>query len=66
VDRPTEAVTFLVRVVAPHFVAGLVIDARTERCVDAAPILAWCVGRASLELRQYFDSKGWNTERLEE
>lgn len=47
----------LVRVVAPHFVAGLVMDGDT--CTDAAPILRWAVGKQRAFLSEYFRRKGW-------
>lgn len=47
----------LVRVSAPHFVAGLVTDG--ERCTVAAPIMKWAVGKTEDELRSYFTRKGW-------
>lgn len=53
-DRPDET---LVRVEAPHFCAALII--RDDRCVHAAPILAWAVGLDSDALRQYFARKQW-------
>ena len=49
----------LVRVVAPHFVAGLEIDPVTARAVRAAPILRWVIGKHENELRDYFQRKGW-------
>jgi hypothetical protein len=56
-DAPEVKRTVLVRVVAPHFVAGLVMDG--DRCVEAAPILAWCVGKDAPELRAYFFRRDW-------
>lgn len=47
----------LVRVVAPHFVAGFEMD--NGRCVRAAPILGWCVGRTTHVLRAYFARRKW-------
>lgn len=47
----------LVRVVAPHFVAGLIMTA--GRCTEAAPILKYAIGKERDELRRYFTSKGW-------
>lgn len=47
----------LVRIVAPHFVAGLVCDG--DVCTEAAPILRWAVGKDRAELRAYFARKGW-------
>lgn len=48
----------LVRVVAPHFVAGLIVDG--DRCVEAAPILRWAVGKRRAELRAYFKRRRWS------
>lgn len=53
--KPT---TTLVRVVAPHFVAGLIIG-RNERCTEAAPILNWAINKSRSELQSYFARKGW-------
>jgi hypothetical protein len=47
----------LVRVVAPHFVAAFVMV--NGRCTEAAPILAWAIGRDADELRRYFLRKKW-------
>jgi len=47
----------LVRVVAPHFVAGLIMNG--DLCGQAAPILRWAVGKSRAELRAYFERKGW-------
>jgi hypothetical protein len=52
----------LVRVVAPHFVAGLVMDRAV--CVEAAPILAWAIGKSADDLSQYFRRKGWRASIL--
>jgi hypothetical protein len=49
----------LVRVVAPHFVAGLIVDPDTDRVVYAAPILAWAKGMHRDGLRQSFIRRGW-------
>lgn len=49
----------LVRVVAPHFVAGLEVDGE-GRCILAAPILRWCEGKTRDELRAYFARRGWD------
>jgi hypothetical protein len=47
----------LVRVVAPHFVAGIVMAG--DVCTAAAPILRWAVGKTRGELRAYFARRGW-------
>lgn len=52
-----ELPTKLVRVVAPHFVAGM--DVANGKCVEAAPILRWAKGKTEDELRAYFKRKGW-------
>jgi hypothetical protein len=54
-------VTTLVRVVAPHFVAGIEVESQSDDsvCTDAAPILAWCKGKTNRELRAYFVRKNW-------
>ena len=54
----------LVRVVAPHLVAGLIIG-DDGRCDTAAPILGWAVGKNSDELRSYFKRKGWKASVIE-
>jgi hypothetical protein len=47
----------LVRVVAPHFVAGAVFDRGV--CIRAAPIIKYCIGKTDDWCRHYFKSKGW-------
>jgi hypothetical protein len=46
----------LVQVTTPPgpraFTAGLVFEG--DRCIDAAPILKWCVGRSRDDLRRRF------------
>ena len=52
----------LVRVVAPHFVAGIV--ARDGVVIDAAPILSWSIGKTQNYLTKYFNKKGWTYESV--
>lgn len=52
----------LVRVVAPHFVAGLIMAG--NRCTEAAPILKWAIGKDRAELRAYFARKSWRASIL--
>jgi hypothetical protein len=52
----------LVRVVAPHFVAGLVLE--DDRCTEAAPILAWAIHWRRDALRAYFRRKHWRATIL--
>jgi hypothetical protein len=49
----------LVRVIAPHFAAGIVYNETTDRCTEAAPILHWCVGLSGDELRAEVAKRGW-------
>lgn len=53
----TPSTEYLVRVEAPHFVAGFVM--RSDIVREAAPILAWTIGKPRDELRIYFKRKGW-------
>lgn len=46
----------LVRIVAPHFVAGFETDGVVRR---AAPILAYMVGWTDERARSYIAKKGW-------
>jgi len=58
----------ILRVTAPHFVAGAVWKKEdgTWCCVLAAPILRWMVGMCSEAAKQYLEKKskerGWTTE----
>ena len=47
----------LVRVEAPHFVAGLYIE--DDVCFAAAPILSGAVGRSAAYLRDVFMMREW-------
>lgn len=51
----------LVRVVAPHFVAGFLTDGVVRR---AAPILKYMVGWDDAKVRAYIARKGWKASRL--
>lgn len=57
----TPPAIYWVRVRAPHFVAALKIE--NERCVSAAPILSWAVGKTADELRGYFKLRDWVATR---
>lgn len=52
----------LVRVVAPHFTAGLVFEGK--RVVEAAPILRWTMRHDADWLAAYFKRKGWEAKRV--
>lgn len=50
----------LVRVVAPHFVAGLMMH--RDRCVQAAPILRWAERKPWYQIKQYLERRRWEYE----
>ena len=52
----------LYRIVAPHFVAGIIV--RNDRVWRTAPILKWMWGKKFSELHSYFNRKRWTYERL--
>lgn len=52
----------LIRIEAPHLCAGIIMS--NDRCVSAAPILGWTVGRDTASLRAYFAAKGWKASIL--
>lgn len=58
---PTQA--YVARVVAPHFVAGIVID--QGEVVYAAPILKWMVGMRGREVATHCARKSWEVRRVE-
>ncbi len=51
----------LLRITAPHFVAGAEFDGR---CVRAAPILRWMLGLSLTSVLQYCERKGWQADVL--
>lgn len=51
------------RVEAPHFVAGIKFNG--QKCVDAAPILSWCLGGSKGRILNIFKSKGYKVEELD-
>lgn len=52
-----QVTPLLVRVEAPHFIAALEIE--NGRCVRAAPVLAFCLGKDARVLRAYFHHRNW-------
>lgn len=55
-DRPPLT---LVRITAPHFVAGLIYDPETDRVTMAAPILRYMMGWSRDMVADYCKSKDW-------
>lgn len=49
----------LIRVVAPHFVAGFETNDVVQR---AAPILKYLIGKTDNDARTYIENKGWHWE----
>ena len=56
--------TTLVRISAPHFVAGIV--ARDGRVVLAAPIVYYMVGWDGRRVADYCAAKNWTWERVDD
>lgn len=54
------------RIIAPHFIAGLVIDPKTHRVFFTAPILAWALGKTDAEVLSYFRRKRYKVQRIDE
>jgi hypothetical protein len=52
----------LIRIVARHFVAGLV--AKDGKVVEAAPILRYMIGWTGKKVADYCAKKGWSWERV--
>jgi hypothetical protein len=52
----------LLRVTADHFVAGA--EWQGKRCVRAAPILQWMVGKDPQRVRAWLISRGYTWEWL--
>lgn len=52
----------LLRVEAPHFVAGAIWagDGAEARCVRCAPILRWMKGKRPIDVKQYLLRKGYS------
>jgi hypothetical protein len=54
----------LVRVEAPHFVAGLIV--KNQRVVATAPILAWARGMGVVALEASIKRKRWDWQVLDD
>ena len=54
------------RVEAPHFVAGAIFERAPDgwRCVEAAPILRWMLGKDGPAIGHYLQRRGWPYEWL--
>ena len=52
----------LIRVVAPHFVAGFITDGSVNH---SAPILHYMVGWSDEKAREYIQKKGWKASVVE-
>ena len=50
----------LIRITAPHFVAGLVWCSKTDRVTEAAPITHYMKGWSRQRVRDYCAGKGWS------
>lgn len=61
---PTETPLTLVRVVAPHFVAGLVYDPDADRVTMTANILRYMKGWSRERVVEYCKSKEWKASTI--
>jgi hypothetical protein len=52
----------LVRIDAPHFVAGILIE--NDHVVRGAPIIAWMIGKPEGFVEWYCRRKGWLFDRV--
>lgn len=52
----------LVRIVAPHFVAGLIV--LDDRAIRVAPILHYMLGWPRHQIRAYVAKRGWHANIL--
>lgn len=55
--------TKLVYCYVPHFCCGVIVQ-EDNTIIDAAPILAWAVGKHFRQLRDWLRGKGGNYEVL--
>lgn len=60
----TSSTRQLLRVSAPHFVAGAIWEKRGHawHCTRAAPILQWMGGMTAAQAGNYLAKKGWSFE----
>lgn len=60
--------TKLLRVVAPHFVAGAVFENKDGvwRCTRVAPIIKYIAKMKPKDIKAYFEKKGWEYAWVED
>lgn len=58
-EIPDEA---LYRITSPYFCAGVIINTITDKCVEAAPIVRWMVGKYYATIYDYCQDKGLKLE----
>jgi len=56
--------TMLVRVDGSFLTAGFVLDLKTRRCIQAAPIIKYFIGKSATWIRNYCDKRGWVAKRV--
>lgn len=63
----TVPVRRLLRVEAPHFVAGAIWEKSPAgwRCIEAAPILRWMVGKDRTQIATFLKNKGYSWSWLD-
>ena len=60
----TDTTRRLVRVTAPYLCAGAILESRTGRILDAAPIIRWSIGHTLEDLRRHARRKRWTVEEV--
>jgi hypothetical protein len=53
------------RIIAPHFVAALIVDHDSNIIIRSAPILAWARGKSFKSTEDYFNRKKWEIELID-
>jgi len=59
---PSEKSELLIRVEAPHFTAGFIVD--NMIVTKAAPIINYLIGKTEANARRYVQQKGWITSLI--
>lgn len=52
----------LIRIVAPHFVAGLEWNENSNQVIKAAPIIHYMMGWHIRQIEEYCNNKEWSME----
>jgi hypothetical protein len=56
----------LFQIESPYYSAGIVFSLETRRCIDAAPIIFWMVGKKFESIKDYCKYKGFKMGKVED